>query len=481
MNINSFFKDYIDINNKILIISFQGLYSYILENNYNKHELNVDFYDIEIPFLEYDNLTRHKDKFSIIFIRDPYQLFYLNNIEFIYNYIYEKINFLKPNKIITFGANSGGFAALYFGHLLKVDLVLSYYPIIKPFTFILNNEVNNNIRVLLKNKYLNNFENNDFDLNKIINYESKNNMIFYGNKEIFINNQIILLKNKNYNNFIYKEFDCFSDKIYDLYFKSNFVKEIILLIIDELNLIDKDKIIKKKNLHIINEYILNKNTINILGKGLTFKKIEPKENELICCVNDSVNIQVNCDFLIFIDSRTIYLLNSKVLSNVKFIIILFYNIEYCTANINTHHCLTMFNICQRSNFKGYIIPIYDHYINFNNDYNDYLNLSNWKLKYLDLLDAKIRYERSTITLLKFIFENILGYYYDDSEKKFKIKNKNILNIEFYGIAKNEPGKYIYNNLFGGGNQNNYGAHLSNLEKDLFIKMFNSINMKHKFN
>lgn len=477
------FEDQIDINKKILIISFQGVYTDILNHNYSKYDLNVELYE-EIPFFEYNNLIRHKDKFSIIFVRDPYQLWYLNNIELIYNYITEKINFLKPTKIITFGVGMGGYASLLFGHLLKVDLVLSYCPQIQPFTTLMVET-----RILLKEKYIKDINNEYLDLSKIIKFESTKNIIFYGNKDIYINEQVLLLKNNNYDNFIYKEYNTDSYDVYNLNFELYFPKKILMFIISELNLIDENKIIKFNNLNIVHDFIKNKNIINILGKGPTFKKIESKENEIIFCINETINIQEKSDFLVFGDDNTIENLNNNVYNNINFIIILYYNIDNHTNHwLNTHYRLTIFNISQRSNFKGYYIPISEMDLNLNYDdcdeheIYDSLNFNNWNYKYHDLLDAKIRFLRSTIMCVKFLTEHILGYYYNDLEKKFKLKNKNISKINFYGISKNKPNEYIYNDLFGGADYSNYGGPLlTELDKDLFIKIFNSVNINYEFN
>jgi hypothetical protein len=72
---------------------------------------------------------------NFIFLRDKYLSWYINGIdgfskslEETKNKLQEEIEQIKPNKVITIGLSSGGFAALYFGNLLKVAHIIACSP-----------------------------------------------------------------------------------------------------------------------------------------------------------------------------------------------------------------------------------------------------------------------------------------------------------------------------------------------------------------
>jgi len=72
---------------------------------------------------------------NIIFLRDRYLSWYTKGVygfskslEDTKNKLEEEIIEIKPNKIITIGLSSGGFAALYFGNLLKVNHIIASSP-----------------------------------------------------------------------------------------------------------------------------------------------------------------------------------------------------------------------------------------------------------------------------------------------------------------------------------------------------------------
>ena len=128
---------------------------------------------------------------NFIYVRDRYQLWYNTIFEDLLRYLTKRIQELKPKRVIFFGHSSGAYAALLFGHFLKVDLVIAACPQ----TIIFNHD-----NGVFKNHYgitgkflneTNNFRMNLFkkfcdkrfiDLKCILPFESKRIKIYYSNK-----------------------------------------------------------------------------------------------------------------------------------------------------------------------------------------------------------------------------------------------------------------------------------------------------------
>ena len=104
---------------------------------------------------------------NIIFLRDRYLSWYTKGVfgfsrslEETKNKLEEEIREIKPNKIITIGLSSGGFAALYFGNLLKVNHIIASSPqiIINNYTikYYYNKlkHIDNEISILPINEYI---------------------------------------------------------------------------------------------------------------------------------------------------------------------------------------------------------------------------------------------------------------------------------------------------------------------------------------
>jgi hypothetical protein len=107
-------KQIIGINKPLIIIFNSNIY------DYTKFELEKSLENFEC---------------NSIFLRDKYLSWYINGIdgfskslEETKNKLQEDIEQIKPNKIITIGLSSGGFAALYFGNLLKVNHIIACSP-----------------------------------------------------------------------------------------------------------------------------------------------------------------------------------------------------------------------------------------------------------------------------------------------------------------------------------------------------------------
>jgi len=103
---------------------------------FNSNIYKSDTFEMENTLKMYD------EKCNIIFLRDRYVSWYIKGVngysksyEETIDKLREDIVNIKPNKILTIGLSSGGFAALYFGNILKVDKIIACSPQI-----VLNND-----------------------------------------------------------------------------------------------------------------------------------------------------------------------------------------------------------------------------------------------------------------------------------------------------------------------------------------------------
>lgn len=123
-----------------------------------------------------------------LFLRDLNYSWFLNNPNFsnegnscVENVLNLIKSFIKPRhkKIFTIGASAGGFAAILFGHLLKVNGCLSFAP-----QTLINqkklNLLNDNRWEIYSNKVVQSVDDNYLDLNNFVPFNMKTN-IFYTN------------------------------------------------------------------------------------------------------------------------------------------------------------------------------------------------------------------------------------------------------------------------------------------------------------
>lgn len=129
--------------------------------------------------------------------------------------------------------------------------------------------------------------------------------------------------------FIKKKQDNFlvSNKTFNFEPKKNKIKKLEILTdkhiltINEgttVYIIYNDIVINKYNN--IQSFFKNK-TINIIGKGPTFKDVESDSYNIVACINNTINFVTKCDILMFNDLETINQIDISKLSNVKYIFI----------------------------------------------------------------------------------------------------------------------------------------------------------------
>jgi hypothetical protein len=91
----------------------------------------------------------NQSSFNVLNVLDEFQLWYMLHIDSLITHIRNFINMIKPTKIITYGASSGGFAALLFGIILHSDCIIACSPQTIPFF-----DYMNEYRIHMNNKYL---------------------------------------------------------------------------------------------------------------------------------------------------------------------------------------------------------------------------------------------------------------------------------------------------------------------------------------
>lgn len=90
---------------------------------------------IGFPMFEFDKITRGMEKANKIYLRDEHRLWYHHGLPNLGENIDEIAVFLRQytthpstQRIVVFGNSGGGYAALLFGHILKVDEVHAFGP-----------------------------------------------------------------------------------------------------------------------------------------------------------------------------------------------------------------------------------------------------------------------------------------------------------------------------------------------------------------
>lgn len=70
-----------------------------------------------------------------IFVCDPYQAWYqrgitaeLNSVRTLASFLSQRIEDIRPERVVMIGNSMGGFAALLFGCILKVDKAIAFSP-----------------------------------------------------------------------------------------------------------------------------------------------------------------------------------------------------------------------------------------------------------------------------------------------------------------------------------------------------------------
>ena len=115
-------------------------------------------------------------------VLDEFQLWFILHFDDYLKHIKGIIYYLKPSKVITYGASSGGFAALLFGELLGADLSIALSPQVIAFYHYMNQyriEMSANYNLIfnpfcyLNRVFLNNNNNNN-STNYLL-YASKGN------------------------------------------------------------------------------------------------------------------------------------------------------------------------------------------------------------------------------------------------------------------------------------------------------------------
>ena len=133
---NKFIKPIInDSNNKRLIISFQGFNTHAIQNHYKKYKITkLDLLvNSDQPYYMYRTLSDDTEN-NYLFVRDPYNTWYLNIVEPILYTIKQIISILNDPEVICLGQSAGGYAAILFGSLLKCSKIVSITPQIVAFT-----------------------------------------------------------------------------------------------------------------------------------------------------------------------------------------------------------------------------------------------------------------------------------------------------------------------------------------------------------
>ncbi len=161
------------IKNK-LIKPVESGEDYLIDSNDEMKPLIIAFGGISgaiyQPVFEFKNFLQNNVDCHFIFVKDTNQCWYHkgaiglgNNIESASHNLKSIINTINYSKVLTIGGSMGGFAALLFGSLLKVDGIISFSP--QTFIDKKNRRLNADNRWSKQMKYVhNNFSSEYFDL-----------------------------------------------------------------------------------------------------------------------------------------------------------------------------------------------------------------------------------------------------------------------------------------------------------------------------
>ena len=172
-------------NSKILMVCFGGM----------TQTLGGIF-----PF-EFKNflLSTYEDKYDCIFYVDKNQCWYhrgllniTNNIDETADYLNKKIQKGNYNKVIFMGSSAGGYAAILFGSLCKVNHVVAFYPqtklkhAINPLYKDLQQIISSNTKYILYGTL------EDNSLNKVHDISQYTNITCYPNVHLIIQQSVNL-------------------------------------------------------------------------------------------------------------------------------------------------------------------------------------------------------------------------------------------------------------------------------------------------
>ena len=131
-------------------------------------------------------------------------------------------------------------------------------------------------------------------------------------------------------------------------------------------------IVKLLDLPDILKQFQSKNELILFGKGPSFRTgVQTKSNQMIMCVNDSINHINNCDILVINDLKNMFKIETGKLKNLKNLIIP-YHIHQ--RNFKPDINYTYHNFCQTFNekYQGNLIVYNLRTINVN--YSDFVSL-----------------------------------------------------------------------------------------------------------
>ncbi|MTI38282.1 hypothetical protein [Fulvivirga lutimaris] len=105
----------------------------LIDTSYSSDTLVISFAGLGDNF-QFKNMFRDQG-FKKIYVRDLKHHWYLNSIYQVGDNIEETVSFFKSvidlekiEKVVTIGSSAGGFAAILYGSLLKVDQIIAFSP-----------------------------------------------------------------------------------------------------------------------------------------------------------------------------------------------------------------------------------------------------------------------------------------------------------------------------------------------------------------
>ena len=103
----------------------------------------------------------------------------------------------------------------------------------------------------------------------------------------------------------------------------------------------------------------NKNIVNILGKGPSLQKIEENNNQINYCINNSIEVQENCDILFLGDIYILYHLffsDKDLFKNVKILMMLAPAHGFSRSIEKKYDINFIVNLLKCSSFNGILLP-----------------------------------------------------------------------------------------------------------------------------